>query len=353
MDYRHDVGYRRWIYGSLMRAVIKATEYHLPEATLSSEQLAREFPGWPVRKIEDKTGIRSRHISGEGECSSDLGIAAARKLFASGAVTADEIDYLLFCTQSPDYFLPTTACLVQDALGIPIHAGGLDFNLGCSGFIYGLSLAKGLIESGQASKLLLITAETYSKFINARDKSVRTLFGDGAAATLIVAEPGVEEAIGPFVFGTDGRGARNLIVPGGGMRCRVTSGEAKEDSDGNWRSDRDLYMNGAELFNFTMHQVPDTIQRLLRKSGSSLGDYDLFVFHQANQYMLSHLRKVLRVPEEQFCIAMADCGNTVSSTIPIALKHTLQEGRLKAGSRVMLVGFGVGYSWGAVSVKWV
>jgi 3-oxoacyl-[acyl-carrier-protein] synthase III len=335
-----------------MRAVIRATEYHLPETELSSEQLAREFPDWPVRKIEDKTGIRTRHISGEGECSSDLGIAAARKLFASGAAKPEEIDYLLFCTQSPDYFLPTTACLVQDSLGIPVHAGALDFNLGCSGFIYGLSLAKGLIESGQATNLLLITAETYSKFINPRDKSVRTLFGDAAAATLIRAEPGSDESIGPFVFGTDGRGAPNLIVPSGGMRCRVAGGEAAPDKDGNWRSARDLYMNGAELFNFTMREVPDSITRLLGKTGGALEDYDLFVFHQANRYMLNHLRKILRIPEERFYLAMADCGNTVSSTIPIALKHAVQDGRLKSGHRVMLVGFGVGYSWGAVSLRW-
>jgi 3-oxoacyl-[acyl-carrier-protein] synthase-3 len=335
-----------------MKAILRAIEYHLPEGVLSSEQLSREFPDWPVKKIEDKTGIRTRHISGDGECSSDLGIAAGRKLFASGAVKPEEIDYLLFCTQSPDYFLPTTACLVQDALGIPTHAGALDFNLGCSGFIYGLSLAKGLIETGQAANVLLITAETYSKFINPRDKSVRTLFGDAAAATLVRAEPGELDAIGPFVFGTDGSGARNLIVPSGGMRCRTAAGEAAEDKDGNWRSADDLYMNGAELFSFTMREVPDSINRLLRKTATAIGDYDFFVFHQANSYMLNHLRKVLRIPEERFVLAMADCGNTVSSTIPIALKHALQDGRLKSGHRVMLVGFGVGYSWGAVSLIW-
>lgn len=335
-----------------MKAVIQAIEYYLPEALLSSEQLSREFPDWPVKKIEDKTGISMRHISGERECSSDLGVAAARKLFASGVVKPEEIDYLLFCTQSPDYFLPTTACIVQDSLGIPLHAGALDFNLGCSGFIYGLGLAKGLVETEQATTLLLITAETYSKFINPRDKSVRTLFGDAAAATLIRAEEGNDEAIGPFVFGTDGRGARNLIVPSGGMRCRTGAGEAEQDNDGNWRSTADLYMNGAELFDFAMHAVPDSINRLLGKTGEAICDYDLFVFHQANRYMLDHLRKVLHIPQERFCIAMAECGNTVSSTIPIALKHAIQDSRLRAGCRVMLVGFGVGYSWGAVSVNW-
>ena len=325
-----------------MGAVIRAIEYYLPEGVLTSDQLSAAFPDWPVKKIEEKTGIRTRHIAGENECSSDLGIAAARRLFASGAARPEDIDYLLFCTQSPDYFLPTTACLVQDALGIPVHAGALDFNLGCSGFIYGLGLAKGLIESGQASNLLLITAETYSKFINPRDRSVRTLFGDAAAATLIQADQGNADALGPFAFGTDGKGARNLIVPSGGMRCRA-AGETGND----------LYMNGAELFNFTMREVPESISRLLQKTSGSIDDYDLFIFHQANRYMLNHLRKGLHIPEEKFCVSMEDCGNTVSSTIPIALKHAVEAGRLKPGHRVMLVGFGVGYSWGAASVIWV
>ncbi len=336
-----------------MGAIIRAIEYHLPEAVLTSGQLAAEFPDWPLNKIEAKTGIHSRHIAASGECSSDLGIAAARKLFASGVITPDQIDYLLFCTQSPDYFLPTTACIVQEALGIPVHAGALDFNLGCSGYVYGLGLARGLIASGQASRLLLITAETYSKFINPRDRGVRTLFGDAAAATLIESDTGGADFIGPFVFGTDGKGARNLIVPAGGMRCRAGNSEFPADTSEPWRTAADLFMHGAELFAFTMREVPACVQRLLEKSASTIADFDLFVFHQANRYMLDHLRKSLRIPEEKFCIEMAECGNTVSSTIPIALKRAQQSGRLKSGDRVMLVGFGVGYSWGAASIRWV
>src|ERR1700728_2509493 len=161
-----------------MKAVIRAIQHHLPEAVLQTKDLAREFPDWPVAKIEGKTGISQCHIAAAGECSSDLGIAAAKKLFASGAAAAADIDFLLLCTQSPDYFLPTTACLVQDQLGIPTSTGALDFNLGCSGFIYGLGLAEGIIASSQARRLLLITAETYSKFMHPSDKSVRTIFGD-------------------------------------------------------------------------------------------------------------------------------------------------------------------------------
>jgi 3-oxoacyl-[acyl-carrier-protein] synthase III len=332
-----------------MHASVRAIEYFLPQDTLSTEQLSTLFPDWSVAKIDAKTGIGCRHVSAPGQCSSDLAVEAARKLFASGACRPEEIDYILLCTQSPDYFLPTTACLVQNRLGIPITAGALDFNLGCSGYIYGLGLAEALICSGQASRVLLLTAETYSKFLNPSDRSVRTIFGDAAAATLLVATGAATPSLGPFVYGTDGAGAENLIVPAGGMRrplSATTSVEA-EDEQGNRRAPENLFMNGPEIFNFTLSAVPDTVQRLLEKSALSLDQVDLFVFHQANRYMLDHLRKRLAIPADKFVIAMKDCGNTVSSTIPIALKHAAASGQLRRDSLVMLVGFGVGYSWGA------
>lgn len=336
----------------MMHAAIQAIEYHLPEAVLTSQDLALAYPEWSVSRIEDKLGIRERHIAAENECSSDLGIAAARKLFASGSCQPADIDFLLFCTQSPDYFLPTTACLMQDALGVPRTAGALDFNLGCSGFIYGLSLAKGLVETGQANNVLLITAETYSKFIHPGDRSVRTIFGDAAAATLVSASPAADCAIGPFIFGTDGRGAENLIVPEGGMRNRGRISPAVKDGEGNVRSSSNLYMNGGELFNFTMNVIPDSLKALLDKSNNSIGDFDLFVFHQANRYMLEHLRKSVQIPKERFYVSLEHCGNTVSSTIPIALKNASDEGALREGHRVALLGFGVGYSWGATALRW-
>jgi 3-oxoacyl-[acyl-carrier-protein] synthase-3 len=263
------------------------------------------------------------------------------------------VDYLLFCTQSPDYFLPTTACLVQDRLGLPTTTGAIDINQGCSGFVYGLGLAKGLIESGQAKNVLFITAETYSKFINPGDKSVRSLFGDAAAATLVSGVDSEQELIGPMVYGTDGRGSGNLIVPTGGMRRpREVGAEEQTDESGNTRSVNDLFMNGPEIFNFTLKTVPASVARLLDASGRTLDEVDAFVFHQANQYMLEHLRKKLALPAEKFIIAMSHCGNTVSSTIPLALKSAAGEGRIRPGSLVMLVGFGVGYSWGATFVRW-
>ncbi len=341
-----------------MQAYIKAIDYHLPAQTLTSANLAAEYPDWTIEKIEGKTGIAQRHIAAPDECSSDLGVAAAKKVFESGACQPKDVDFLLLCTQSPDYFLPTTACLMQDRLGIPTDAGALDFNLGCSGYIYGLGLAKGLIETGQAQRLLLITAETYSKFLNPGDKSVRTIFGDAAAATLIEGQEqdasGHAALIGPFVYGTDGQGGENLIVPIGGLRRARTPRDAEPvtDESGNVRTPENLYMNGPEIFNFTLRIVPKLVQDLLDRSRNTIDNIDLFVFHQANQYMLDHLRKRMKVPTEKFFIYMRDCGNTVSSTIPIALKHAARVGRLKAGDRVMLVGFGVGYSWGATLIQW-
>lgn len=332
----------------MIQAAVKAIEYYLPERVLTNRQLATQFPDWTPEKIEEKTGIAERHIAGPEECSSDLGVEAARKLFASGASRADDVDYVLLCTQTPDYFLPTTACIMQEQLGIPSSAGALDFNLGCSGYVYGLGLAKGLIETGQARNVLLVAAETYSKLLSPDDKSVRAIFGDAAAATLVHAVHG-EDAnqsawIGPFAFGTDGKGAENLIVRTGGMRHPNLSGNREPEYA--------LHMDGPEIFAFTLRVVPKVVDELLSRSHTRFEEIDLFVFHQANEYMLEHLRSKLRIPVEKFYVSMKHCGNTVSATIPIALKDALRDGRLKPGHKVMLVGFGVGYSWAATQIRW-
>ena len=242
---------------------------------------------------------------------------------------------------------------MQNRLGIPTSAGALDFNLGCSGYIYGLGLAEGLIATGQARSVLLLTAETYSKFMNERDRSVRTVFGDAAAATLLTAVDSEKPLLGPFHYGTDGSGGVNLVVPAGGMRRprNVASGSEAPDDQGNIRSQDNLFMDGPEIFNFTISAVPDSVDGLLKKAALNMEDINLFVFHQANRYMLDHLRKRMRIPAEKFYLAMQHCGNTVSSTIPIALKHAELEGVLPPGSLVMLVGFGVGYSWGATLLR--
>jgi len=335
-----------------MKAFLTAIRTALPQAILDNNQLAAEYEGWSAEKIYSKTGIRTRHIAAPDECASDLAVRAAQSLMAHVDMDPSNVDYLLYCTQTPDYILPTTACVLQHRLGLPLCCGALDFNLGCSGYVYGLGLAKALIETGQARTLLLITADTYSKLINPADKSVRTLFGDGAAATLIVAAE-EESLTGPFVYGTDGAGAKNLIVPSGGMRqAAVPEAQLVPDDSGNARTVNDLYMNGAEVFNFTLRMVPEAVRQLLAKAGIESQAIDLFVFHQANRFMLDHLRRKLQIPADKFVIAMEQVGNTVSSSIPIALQQAQEQGQLKPGALVMLVGFGVGYSWGATLIRW-
>src|SRR5690625_194652 len=266
-------------------AVLRAIEYHLPEHFETAEDLARQHPEWRMERLVSKTGISGRHLASEDECASDLAVRAAENLFASGACTPDGVDFVLFCTQTPDYLLPTTACVIQDRLGIPRTAGALDFNLGCSGYIYGLSLAKGLVETGQSQRLLLLTGDTYSRLIHPGDRSVRALFGDAGAATLIEAAPeGNGDSIGHFLVGTDGSGANNLIVPEGGLRQPPGEHppEVRSDASGNRRGDRNLYMNGRKVMSFAKREVPKAVSGMLGKTGLAVEDVDGFVFHQAS-----------------------------------------------------------------------
>lgn len=327
-------------------------EFHLPEKVLDNEALAAEFPEWSVEKISAKTGIDRRHIAEPDEYASDLAVRAGKALFERRGVDPAAVEYLIVCTQSPDYFLPSTACIVQDALGLPTSAGATDITLGCSGYIYALGLAKGLIESGQVSNVLVITTDTYSKFINTADKSVRTIFGDGAAATFVT-DDGSVDSITAITYGTDGSGAKSLIVPSGGLRDgnalqpKADVGRRTLQAEG-----YDLFMDGPEIFTFTLAVVPESVDKILAKADLELDDIDLFVFHQANAFMLDHLRKKLGVPEERFFVALAESGNTVSSTIPIALAEAEKSGALVPGMRVMLLGFGVGLSWGGLVATW-
>ena len=334
----------------MLNAAVTAIAGHLPDRVLDNEELAAGFEGWSADKIFEKTGVRERRIAAEGETAGDLGEAAARRLFETRGVDPASIDMLIFCSQTADYLLPATACLLHQRLGLRPDCGAFDYSLGCSGFVYGLALAQGLIAAGSARRVLLVTADTYSKLLHPKDRSVRTLFGDGAAATLIEAVEG-EAAIGPFVFGADGRGADKLIVPTGGAR-RARSAETAvetQDASGNVRSLDHLYMDGAAVMAFTLGAAPAAVNQLLERSGTALQDYDLIVLHQANAFMLERLRRKLGVDPEKFVVAMERCGNTVSSTIPLALEPLIETGR--AGRRsALLVGFGVGYSWAATRI---
>lgn len=330
-------------------AGILGIEYALPEKVITNEELAKLFANWSAEKIYNKTGIRSRHVTTENETAADLAVVAAQKLIEKNIVPKDDIDFILCVTQSPDYKLPTTACIIQDRLGLPKKTGAFDINLGCSGYIYGLAVAKSLVETGIANNVLLITAETYSKHINPLDKSTRTIFGDGAAATLI-GHGGME--IGSFDLGTDGSGKDFLIIPTGGARRACTPETAVEkEAEGNVRSEDNLFMSGADIFEFTIREVPASVKRILKKENLKKDSVDLFVFHQANQFMLDFLVKLIKLDKQKFYMNFADTGNTVSASIPIALKRAMDEGVVKPNQTIVLCGFGVGLSWGSTVIR--
>lgn len=336
----------------MVNAYIESVAYYLPETELTNEKLSEQFPEWSVEKIGAKTGIRTRHIAGDDVYSSDLASEAARRVFEQSGIDPQEIDFLILCTQSPDYFMPITAGIVHGKLGLRYGIGATDINLGCSGYVYGLGLAKGLIETSIASKVLLLTVDTYTRYLNPRDKSVRTIFGDGAAATIVSGDSETPR-ITAVSYGTDGSGAGALIVPRGGLGdgVKVTPKSAPE-ARSLTPSRYDLYMDGPAIFNFTLEVVPSTVRRVLSEAGLVEDDIDLYVFHQANAFMLEHLRKKLGIDSGRFFVSLENSGNTVSSTIPIALAEAEHSGVLKKGMRVMLMGFGVGLSWGGLITIW-
>lgn len=332
-----------------MKAFIKAISYYLPERIVTNEELVAEFPEWTVEKIADKVGVYRRHLAGEDETATDMAIKVAERLFVEHPeITRDNIDFILLCTQSPDYFLPSSACIIQEKLGIPTRCGAFDFNLGCSGYVYGLAVAKGLIAGGIANNVLLLTAETYNKYLHPKDKGNRTIFGDAATAT-VVSTDGFAE-IGNFALGTNGAGADNLIVKNGASRHPNKIEDLSFDENGNPRSSDYLFMNGSEIFSFTQKNVPVVVKETLDENNLSQDDIKLFVFHQANSYMLNFLRKKIKILSEKFYINMANIGNTVSNSIPIALYDAQKENLLHGN--VVICGFGVGYSWGGTILNY-
>lgn len=332
-----------------MNAYIKAISYYLPEKVLTNEELLQEFPEWSVDKVASKVGVKSRHLAAPDETAGDMAEKAAKKLFAEYRIEPECIDFLLLCTQSPDYFLLSTSCLLQDRLGLRTDVGAFDYNLGCSGCIYGLAVAKGLIVAGIAQNVLLLMAEAYNKYLHPSDKSNRSIFGDGAAACLVSTD-GIAQ-IGEFVMGTDGSGANNLIVKTGAARHKQPTGLSEVDEEGHTWYDDYLYMNGGAIFNFTLETVPNLVNKIMEKNGLAKEQVDYYVFHQANKFMLNTIRKVCTLPKERFYVNLEETGNTVSSTVLIGLKDCIDKGVITKDMKVMVTGFGVGLSWAGTMLE--
>ncbi len=321
-----------------MTMKIGAIGSYLPPNTETASVLREDNPDWAIDEIQEKTGVLTRYIAGAEQTATDMAEAAANTILQS-SVDKEDLDFLILVTQSPDYFLPTSACILQDRLSLKQTTMAFDINLGCSGFVYGLAIAHGLIAGGTASQGLLICSDTYSKYISKHDRTCRPLFSDGAAATHLIATN--NSCVGSFDMGTNGAGYADLMVPAGAARHEVDNQHKKQ-----------LKMNGANVFMFTMKIVPRCVHNLLAKSGQTLDDIDLFIFHQASKLVIDNIIRHLKLTAEKVFTNYRNIGNTVSATIPIALADAVKAGRLKEGDQVMLVGFGVGLSWGGCIIRW-
>lgn len=322
----------------------------VPDRIRTTEDDCSLWPAEEVAKVVASTGVRKRHIS-QHLTTADLCQAAAEQLIHDTGCSADEIDALIFISQTPDYLLPATACCLQERLGLSQGCAALDVSLGCSGYVYGLWLASNLIAAGGARKALLLVGDTSYRLCSPEDRSVSLLFGDAGTATLLERDPQTGPA--HFVLGTDGRGEPHLCVPMGGCRNPRTIEDTtrKDCESGNRRAPVDLFMNGAEIFAFTLSAVPSLVNQVFHNAALNSSDVDFFVFHQANKFMLDHLFKRLKLPPEKCVLGLQQYGNTSSASIPLAMVTELRGRLTSVPTKLVLAGFGVGFSWAGASVQ--
>lgn len=334
-----------------MKVYLGALACHVPEAREDVAALCRDNPAWIAEAIIRKTGIRTRSIAEPGETAADLGFRAAERLLASTGLDRQGIDGLIFNSHSPDYWMPATACLLQQRLGLPTTCAAFDLMLGCSGFTYTLWVAKSLVESGARKNVLVISAETFSRFCRRDDLSTVTLFGDGAGSALVTADPhGALAEICGTVLGTDGSGAEHLIVRNGAARGFASSEPAPPDAGGS--STPHVWMNGPEVFSFTLGTVKPCLQKLVEQEGIAWDDVRYFLLHQASGFMLDKLRAQLGLSATQCPIDLAETGNTANASLPILLERMRDRGAFAAGDHLILAGFGVGLSWAMTHLVW-
>ena len=332
---------------------ILGVEYALGTETLSYEELEQRFGADAMKKVMSGAGIRNRRVAAQGVLGSDMAVEAAQTLLATSGTDPASVDLLIHCTQSPDYFLPTTACIMHQRLGLSKTCAAFDLNLGCSQYVYALSVAHSMIQSGVANKALVTTGDNFTTTLHPMDRSIVPLMGDAGSATLIGPVPDARGFLG-FELGTDGSGHHYLCIPDGGFRNPIgeTSSIAATDAEGNTRAPRNFFMNGAAVFHFAISTVPKAIQALLGKLNLAHEQIDLFLFHQANKYMIDYLAKKLKIGPEKTHVHLEDIGNTSGTSMPIVLKEAWKSGKVKPGSLVLMIVFGVGLSWAATVVRW-
>lgn len=342
---------------------INAVSYHLPDTALGNQELIEDYLPYTkagddifsAEDLADQCWVKKRYQVDLSETAKDLGNAAAKKLFSEWNIEKEEIDYIIFVSDALEYKGPTTACIMQNDLGLRQSVGAIDILHGCTGFVYGLSLAKALVQSGQINNALLVTADVPTKVIHPSDVDLRAIFSDGGAATFISnskMENGMNAELGDFIFGSDGSGEHALKVERSATRNPADIewlSQYKEVRHGN--TGGRLTMNNSKIFLFAMRKVPRLIRALFEKEKLQQNDISLYVLHQANGQMLDFIRRRMKIPEEKFIINIQEIGNTVSASIPIALYQSFKAGKIKKHDKVLLAGFGIGLSWGGTIVK--
>lgn len=318
----------------------------LPASVETNAMLRESYPEWDFDRLEDRTGVFERHIAGPGETALDLAEQACSSL------DLDDVDGLVFCTETPDHPIPSNACLLHGRLGLPNNALALDINMGCSGYVYSLEVARSLIRCGTAKKILLATGDTYSQFINAGDRATRVLFGDGAAVSVITGSQD-DSGIIDLSLGSSGKNYERFMVPAGGSRQPLSDATTIESTDksGNIRTPADITMDGFGVLSFFNGTIPGEVLALLERNQLGINDPDLFVFHQASRVALDSITRALKIPDAKMVRNMDKVGNLVSSSVPVALKMAIDSGQAKPGDLVLLCGFGVGLSWATALMR--
>lgn len=317
---------------------------YLPEQVLTNESLAKRYPDWDFPRLKNRTGVEARHIAGPDETAFDLAIGAARNVIEQNGIEADTIDAVLLCTESPDYLVPGNAAMVPNVLELRSSAFCLDVNMGCSAFPYLLQVADGLQRSRVADKVLILTTDTYSRYIHPEDRATRVLFGDGAVAT-VVSIGQSDEAFKP-VFGARGDLFDRFWVKNGGARYPVPSGGSEESDRENF-----IEMNGLRILSFFNTQIPKVVEEVLSINELTLDEIDSFIFHQASAAALDSIQRAIDIPDAKMIRAFSKVGNLVSASIPAALDASMRAGTVLRGDLVLFCGFGVGLSWGATIVR--
>lgn len=304
-----------------------------------------------LSRITRNSGVSRRHLVSGGVCTSDLCLAAANRLLDATGWTPDSIDGLLFVSQTPDYVLPATACSLHHRLGLSRSCLAFDVNLGCSGYVYGLWLAGSIMSGNSVSRVILLAGDTISRLVSPEDRSVATLFGDAGTATALEFDAAATPMF--FELGTDGAGSGHLAVRAGGFRIPKSAETCvrSQDEKGNIRSDEDLYMDGGEVLAFTLSTVPDLCRSVLEQAGWSIATVDSFVMHQANRFMVQNLAKIMSLPKEKVVLALENYGNTSSASIPLAMIEALSGRLAESTLKLLLAGFGVGFSWAAATLE--